>query len=123
MLNVKKPLGKYQFVLKRAENSPYSRPMKKTYFLDHWSICHCHCGSWLLAKSLFNAPIGVFFQNSHFQWRGPLKPGPEVVITAIDEKSIDELGRWIWSRKTIAQLVERLVPQQVKVIGFDIVVA
>jgi len=61
------------------------------------------------------------FQNAHFQWRGPISPGPEVVIAAIDEKSIDELGRWPWPRKNLTRLVEKLVEQQAKVIGFDMV--
>lgn len=78
-------------------------------------------GYWLNPPSMHR--LELFFQNAHFQWRGPLKPGPEVVIAAIDEKSIDKLGRWPWSRKTIAQLVDRLVQHQVKVIGFDMVLS
>lgn len=65
--------------------------------------------------------LEMLFQDAHFQIRGPLQPGPEVVIAAIDEKSIDELGRWPWPRKLLAQLVEKLVQHQVKVIGFDVV--
>lgn len=67
--------------------------------------------------------LELFFQNAHFQWRGPIKPGPEVVIAAIDEKSIDALGRWPWPRKKLAQLVDKLVQHQVKVIGFDMVLS
>jgi len=78
-------------------------------------------GYWVNPPSMHR--LELFFQNAHFQWRGPLKPGPEVVIAAIDEKSIDRLGRWPWPRKTIAQLVDRLVQYQVKVIGFDMVLS
>ncbi len=67
--------------------------------------------------------LELFVQNAHFQWRGPVQPGPEVVIAAIDEKSIDELGRWPWPRNKIAHLVDRLVQHQVKVIGFDMVLS
>jgi len=52
--------------------------------------------------------LELMFQNAHFQWRGPISPGPEVVIAAIDEKSIDELGRWPWPRKNLTRLVEKL---------------
>ncbi|GJL77954.1 MAG: adenylate/guanylate cyclase domain-containing protein [Nitrospinaceae bacterium] len=76
-------------------------------------------GYWLNPSSMHR--MELLFQNAHFQWRGPLQPGPEVVIAAIDEKSIDEFGRWPWSRKTIAQLVDKLVESQAKVIGFDMV--
>jgi len=65
--------------------------------------------------------LEMLFQDAHFQIRGPLQAGPEVIIAAIDEKSIDELGRWPWPRKLLAQLVEKLVEHQVKVIGFDMV--
>ncbi len=65
--------------------------------------------------------LEILFQNAHFLWRGPVKPGPEVVIAAIDEKSLDELGRWPWPRQTVARLVDKLVENDVKVIGFDLV--
>ena len=65
--------------------------------------------------------LELLYQNAHFQWRGPVRPGPEVVIVAIDEKSVDGLGRWPWPRETVARLVEKLVDLQVKVIGFDMV--
>ncbi len=61
--------------------------------------------------------------GAHFQWCGPLKPGPEVMIAVIGEKSNDELGWWPWFRKIIAQLVDRLAMYQVKVIGFDMVLS
>jgi len=65
--------------------------------------------------------LELMCQNAHFQVRGPVQPGPEVAIIAIDEKSVDELGRWPWSRKTMSRLVEKLVERQVRVIGFDMV--
>jgi len=65
--------------------------------------------------------LELLFQKAHFQWRGSIAPGPEVVIAAIDEKSIDELGRWPWPRKHLTRLVEKLVEREAKVIGFDMV--
>jgi adenylate cyclase len=56
-----------------------------------------------------------------FRVRGPVTPGPEVVIAAIDEKSIDQLGRWPWSYKKQAELVDQLVAYGAAVIGYDIV--
>jgi len=53
--------------------------------------------------------------------RGPLVPGHETAIAAIDEKSISELGRWPWPRSTIARLVDLLKKGGAKAIGFDIV--
>ena len=55
--------------------------------------------------------------------RGELKPGPETVIAAIDEKSVAELGRWPWPRTLIARLIDRLKADGAKAIGFDIIFA
>ena len=76
-------------------------------------------GYWINPPALHR--LEMLFQDAHFQVRGPLQAGPEIVIAAIDEKSIDELGRWPWSRKVMAQLVEKLTAHQVKVIAFDMV--
>jgi adenylate cyclase len=48
------------------------------------------------------------------------KPLGVVVIAAVDDRSIAELGRWPWPRSTMARLVDALRDYQVKVIGFDI---
>jgi adenylate cyclase len=44
-----------------------------------------------------------------------------VVIIDVDEKSLQEIGQWPWSRKTIATLVANLHNMGVGVIAFDIV--
>ncbi|MEK6589531.1 MAG: adenylate/guanylate cyclase domain-containing protein [Nitrospinota bacterium] len=56
-----------------------------------------------------------------FIYRGEVKPGKEVAIAAIDEKSIDELGKWPWPRYIQSELVDKLTRKGVKVIGFDVV--
>lgn len=89
---------------------------------------------WLIGITLIGIVIGAYwfqppflhrlellFQNAHFLWRGPIVAGSEVVIAAVDEKSLDELGRWPWPRTTVSRLVEKLVEHDVKVIGFDMV--
>ena len=55
------------------------------------------------------------------RFEAPRLPGPEVVIAAIDEKSIDTLGRWPWPYTVQAQLVDRLVQSGAAVIGYDVV--
>lgn len=54
-----------------------------------------------------------------FKERGVQVPSPEVVIVAVDEKSVNEIGRWPWSRSVMATLVEKLAPA--KVVAFDMV--
>jgi CHASE2 domain-containing sensor protein len=47
-------------------------------------------------------------------------PGPEIAIIAIDDKSIEKIGRWPWSRSVFARMVDILSEGGAKVIGFDI---
>ncbi len=44
----------------------------------------------------------------------------EVLIVAVDERSLRELGRWPWPRRVHARLVERLMASGVRAIGFDV---
>lgn len=44
----------------------------------------------------------------------------DVVIAAIDEKSLTRLGRWPWSRRTIATVIERLDALDARVIALDV---
>ncbi len=58
-----------------------------------------------------------------FQIRGTIKPPETVVIAAIDEKSIEKLGRWPWSRDKIARLVNKLNDAGAEIIVFDIILS
>jgi CHASE2 domain-containing sensor protein len=50
------------------------------------------------------------------------RPAPDdVVIVAIDEASIDAIGRWPWKRSVHATLLEKLAAAQPRAIGLDIV--
>ena len=53
--------------------------------------------------------------------RGPLAAGGEIVIVAIDERSLSELGRWPWPRARLADLVDKLTAAGAAAIGFDLV--
>ena len=75
---------------------------------------------YLLNTPFFNL-IELKMLDLRFLSRGVRAPGPETVIAAIDEKSMTELGRWPWSRVTLAQLVDTLKDAGAKVIGFDVV--
>ncbi len=55
-----------------------------------------------------------------FESRGPVTPVPEIVIAAIDEKSIEREGKWVWPRSKMAQLIDRLSNSGAKVVAFDI---
>src|SRR6516162_10916394 len=48
------------------------------------------------------------------------KPTGNVVIAAIDDKSIAELGRFPWPRSVEARLVDALRDYKAAVVGFDV---
>ncbi|HVK57042.1 MAG TPA: CHASE2 domain-containing protein, partial [Burkholderiales bacterium] len=49
-------------------------------------------------------------------------PAPDdVVLAAIDEHSLEALGRWPWPRRIHAGLVDRLTEAGVRAVAFDIV--
>ena len=57
------------------------------------------------------------------QQRGPQAPSPDVVLVSVDDASLDELGRWPWSRARVADLLARIDAGGPKVIGIDLVQA
>jgi adenylate cyclase len=58
--------------------------------------------------------------DMRFLIRGPVNPGPETVIAAIDEKSINKLGRFPWPRSVWGRVVDRLTEEGARVIVFDV---
>ncbi len=60
--------------------------------------------------------------DERFQIRGVMQPDPHVVILAVDDNSLSEVGRWPWPRDKISTLIERIVGEYgARVIGFDII--
>ena len=59
-----------------------------------------------------------------FNVRGEVRPKSDsVVIIDIDEKSLQSLGQWPWSRDILSKILYNLTKAEVAVIGFDIVFA
>jgi adenylate cyclase len=59
--------------------------------------------------------------GAKFAARGLVRPGGDVVIAAIDERSMDRFGRWPWPREVFAQLVRRLDQYGARVVAFDVI--
>jgi adenylate cyclase len=55
-----------------------------------------------------------------FKMMGRTKAPDNIVIAAIDEKSIEKIGRWPWGRDRIAQLLNRLTKAEAELVVFDI---
>ena len=58
-----------------------------------------------------------------FVGREGIAQSSKVVLAVIDEKSVDNEGKWVWPRSKIADLVTRLSDAGAKVISFDIVMS
>lgn len=51
-------------------------------------------------------------------------PAPaEIVIVAIDQPSLDQIGRWPWRRAVHATLIERLTQSGVRGVAFDVILS
>lgn len=58
-----------------------------------------------------------------FKARGAIHHENRVIIAAIDEKSIEKLGRWPWSRDKLAAMVDKLAGSGAELICFDIILS
>jgi len=79
--------------------------------------------------------VSVIFVQTDWLWRWDQQlydiqmqswsqPAPDdVVIVAIDETSLVQLGRWPWSRQIHAQLINRLIEADAKTVILDIIFA
>lgn len=53
-------------------------------------------------------------------FRGRSTPHPDIVILAIDNKSLQSIGRFPWDRKIYAQILQKLQPMGPRAVAFDI---
>ncbi|OIP38777.1 hypothetical protein AUJ95_06330 [Candidatus Desantisbacteria bacterium CG2_30_40_21] len=58
-----------------------------------------------------------------FQLRGKMVSDKNIVIVAIDEQSLKDLGRWPWSRRCHAELIDKLSRAGARTIAFDVLLA
>jgi adenylate cyclase len=58
-----------------------------------------------------------------FRLSGTRPPSDEVVIVAIDDYSIENLGRWPWPRSYYAEAVDKLAEDGASVIGLDLILS
>jgi adenylate cyclase len=80
------------------------------------------------AARYFEVPIITQLDNiiydARLQLTMPRGVDERIVILDIDEKSLEEVGRWPWSRALLAQLVDKLFGKyQTAVLGLDVVFA
>ncbi len=71
----------------------------------------------------FTEAIRLRFEDSLYLFQHLVKkqhkPHPDLVVVAVDERSINQLGRWPWNRRVIGELVRRM--EQANLVVFDVV--
>jgi adenylate cyclase len=75
--------------------------------------------SYLLGNQLLDT-IELKTYDMRLRSSPPAGPVKNVVIAAIDEKSLARLGRWPWSRRTLATLIKKLDALGARVIALDV---
>ena len=63
------------------------------------------------------------FLDLRFQIRGARDTANDIALVQIDDKSIEKLGRWPWSRQLFAEMVDRLSTDGAKVIAIDLLLS
>ncbi|MCP5160678.1 MAG: adenylate/guanylate cyclase domain-containing protein [Hahellaceae bacterium] len=89
-------------------------------------LCGVLVVGFFIAHELFllRLPVVETLENNAYDLRVratmPATRSNDIVILDIDEKSLNELGRWPWNRNILARLMDRLFQDyQIRVIGFD----
>jgi CHASE2 domain-containing sensor protein len=78
----------------------------------------------LLAATALLYGLGIFWRADLAIFDAVLPTGPapsDVVIVAIDDASIAQLGRWPWSRAVHAALLDRLRAAGARSVALDII--
>ncbi|MDA8125998.1 MAG: CHASE2 domain-containing protein [Deltaproteobacteria bacterium] len=76
----------------------------------------------LTAETLgFFAGMDNYCHDLFFRLRGPAEPDNRILIAAVDEATLNRLGRWPLGRVHYARLLDRL--SEASVVGFDILMA
>jgi len=81
-------------------------------------------GALFLSAPDFLTALEVRLYDLHFKLRGTQhQTADQVVIAAIDEKSLAALGRWPWPRSLMADLVRKLSADGARVIAIDVLLS
>ena len=83
-------------------------------------------GALLLVAAIVSTQAGLFNGFSRTIYDRFIRfsthpPAEDIIIVAIDQHSLDQLGRWPWPRSLHAKLLDRLALFEPKVIAFDVI--
>lgn len=129
----KKPESSLQIVLQRARDvggfliHPIAIGIYLTFFWTNTARVYYDYRKHLkdlksattLLKSLHVADLKSI--DFRLQSLGPRPPSPDIALLAVDERSVQTVGRWPWPREILGKVVDNTFKNGAKVIGFDIV--
>lgn len=75
-------------------------------------------------KTGFNEVLNLIHLKSidlRLKARGAQQPADKIALLAIDNKSVEEIGRWPWPRKTFAKILDKSIDYGAKAIGIDVI--
>ena len=61
--------------------------------------------------------------NMLFRLRGDFPAPDDIIIVAIDDRSLQRIGQWPWPRSVMASALDKLTQAQVRSIGLDVIYA
>lgn len=64
--------------------------------------------------------IDLRMQDGMFKLRGSINPQNDIIIVGLDEKSLDQIGKWPWTHDKLAQLISTISRGSPKVLVLDI---
>ena len=98
----------------------YRRPVKPRAPLLRraWGLCLGLAAGLLLSLARGGGLLSTWQLRSTDFLHGDTPPGEEIIIVAINDASVAQLGPWPWPHSTHAQLIEALAES--RVIGLDI---
>jgi signal transduction histidine kinase/CHASE2 domain-containing sensor protein len=61
--------------------------------------------------------------NMLFRFRGRVPPPDDIVIVAVDDASLQQVGAWPWPRSVMASALDRITSARPRAVGLDVVYA
>lgn len=61
--------------------------------------------------------------NMLFRFRGRVEPPRDIVVVAVDDASLQRVGKWPWPRSVMAEALDRITADHPRAVGLDVVYA
>ncbi len=93
---------------------------KAGFWKRDWFLC---LGVSLVLLAAGGIPLIEALERYAYDWgvrASARTPSDKISVIAIDKRSIDNIGRWPWSREIHARMIERLADAKAKVIGYTV---